>query len=318
LVEQAMYFVAGLLVAGLAMMLILPAFWRRALRLSARRARLQTPLSVHEAIADRDQLRAEHSVSRRLLERRIEGLEAALARQRAELGREIKRATLDEDKAHLAREVASLGEQLAGKARDSRSLEAELGASQLALHDFGERLDRAQARIAALREGALVSETRADQQRMAIAGLETKSAGLEARLADQAQAFRLQIAALESARAREAKEASQKIGDRAELEAAMSEKDKLNRDLSERLASAAEGGKGGESAPERDRALRDAIVKLGDDILRLTGQQEASAAFAKLGGPKMLESYPPPLPTAEKGKEKAPPLRRARSGSPAP
>ncbi len=80
-----MYFLAGLLVAGLVLMLILPAFWRRALRLSARRARLLTPLSVNEAIAERDQLRAEHAVARRMLERRIDDLESQLALKRAEL-----------------------------------------------------------------------------------------------------------------------------------------------------------------------------------------------------------------------------------------
>lgn len=315
-----MYFVAGLLVAGLVMMLILPAFWRRALRLSARRARLQTPLSVHEAIADRDQLRAEHSVASRRLERRIEALQSDLARERAELGREIKRAALDEEKAELAGEVASLGQQLVERTRDKFALEADIGASQLALRDLSERLENAQARIAALRENAIAAGTRADQQRTAIAGLETKAAGLEARLADQAQAFKLQIEALEAGRVHDAKEASEKFGDRVGLEAMIEEKDRLNRELADRLARAEDRAK---VAPTSDRdgdsALREAIVKLGDDILRLAGDQnEPSGLIAKLGGPKMLDSYPPPLPPAEKSKDKAPPLRRARSTSPAP
>src|ERR1700741_407746 len=113
-----MYFVAGLLVAGLVMMLILPAFWRRALRLSARRARLLTPLSVNEAIAERDQLRAEHAVARRLLERRIDDLQTELALKRADLGREIKRAALDHEKFNLRRDVGVLREELAARVRD--------------------------------------------------------------------------------------------------------------------------------------------------------------------------------------------------------
>src|SRR5580698_8396764 len=150
-----MYFVAGLLVAGLVMMLILPAFWRRALRLSERRARLQTPLSVNEAIAERDQLRAEHSVAQRRLERRIDSLESELAEQRATLGREIKRAALDEENARRAQEIVALRQELAGKTREALGLGAELGASRLALHDFGVQINRAAARIAALRHDAI-------------------------------------------------------------------------------------------------------------------------------------------------------------------
>src|SRR5579863_9293377 len=113
-----MYFVAGLLVAGLVMMLILPAFWRRAVRLSERRTRLQQPLSVSEAVAERDQLRAAHSVAERRLERRIEGLQSELAEQRAALGREIKRAALDEEKTNLAREAAALRDDLSKRRHD--------------------------------------------------------------------------------------------------------------------------------------------------------------------------------------------------------
>jgi len=276
-----MYFVAGLLVAGLVLMLILPAFWRRALRLSARRARLLTPLSVNEAIAERDQLRAEHAVARRLLERRIETLQTELAQKRVELGREMKRAALDEDKLGLTRDIAALRDELAAKARDNRALEAELGASRLALYDFSAQLDRALTQVAALRQAALKAETRADEQRAAIAGLETRAAGLEARLADEARASKLKIEALEAGRGR--------------------------------------GAEPGEGRTDPDRALRDAIAKLGDDVLRLAARQgeEGALLVSKLGAPPKREIVAP-LPPPEKNKDKAPPLRRARTTSPAP
>lgn len=279
-----MYFVAGLLVAGLVLMLILPAFWRRALRLSARRARLLTPLSVNEAIAERDQLRAEHAVARRLLERRIEGLQTELAQKRAELGREMKRAALDEEKLGLTREAEILRDELAAKARDNRALEAELGASRLVLHDFSAQLDRALTQVAALRQAALRAETRADEQRAAIAGLETRAAGLEARLADEARASKLKIEALEAGRVRDGRTA----------------------DL-------------GENRSDGDRALREAIAKLGDDVLRLAARQseEGALLMSKLGAPPKREIVAP-LPPPEKSKDKAPPLRRARTTSPAP
>jgi len=296
LVEQAMYFVAGLLVAGLVLLLILPAFWRRAMRLSARRARLLTPLSMNEAIAERDQLRAEHAVARRLLERRIEELHTELALKRAELGREIKRAALDEEKLGLRREVAALREEFVAKARDNRALEAQLGASQIALYDMSAQLDRALARIAAFRAAILKAETRADEQRAAIAGLETRAAGLEARLEDDARSFKLKIAALEAGRAREGRPEEK----RAELVA----------------SGAADPHK---AHVDDDRALREAIAKLGEDVLRLMDRQneETASLMTKLGTPQkrdMAASLPPP----EKSKDKKPALRRARSTSPAP
>jgi chromosome segregation ATPase len=317
-----MYFVAGLLVAGLVMMLILPAFWRRALRLSARRARLQTPLSVSEAIAERDQLRAEHSVAQRRLERRIETLQLELAEQRATLGRELKRAALDEEKARLTQEVMALRQQLDSKTQEALGLEAELGASRLALHDFGAQINRAVARIAALRHEAIRSETRTDEQRAAIAALETRAAGLDARLADQAQAFKIKFEALQAGRERDARDAGEKLADLAALDTALGEKDRLNRDLAGRLARVEEIGRDLASAPPKldgDRALREAISRLGADVLRLAGQEEeTSLLVAKLDAPVKREAFAS-LASGEKGKDGAPPpLRRARSTSSAP
>ncbi|SRR5579883_1370490 len=289
-----MYFVAGLLVAGLVLMLILPAFWRRALRLSARRARLLTPLSVNEAIAERDALRAEHAVARRLLERRIEALETELGQKRAALGREMKRVALDEERLGLRQEAAALREELAAKTRDNLALEAELGGSRVALHDLSAQLDRALAQVAALREAAIRAETRADEQRAAIAGLETRAAGLQARLEDEARAFKVKIEALEAGRAREAREGGDK-----RIEAA--------------------GSAAGEKPrADGDRALREAIAKLGDDVLRLMERQgeETEQLMTKLGSPR--REHVAALPPPEKSKDKAPPLRRARSTSPAP
>ena len=54
-----MVFALGFLLCGLLTLLFLPAFWRRAVRLSVRRVEMQMPLSMSEIVAERDQLRAE-------------------------------------------------------------------------------------------------------------------------------------------------------------------------------------------------------------------------------------------------------------------
>jgi chromosome segregation ATPase len=283
-----MYFVAGLLVAGLVMMLILPAFWRRALRLSEKRARLQTPLSVNEAIAERDQLRADQAVARRRLERRVEALQAALARQRVAYGREVKRAALDQEKANQMREIADLRDELAGAAREAVALEADLGASRLALHDLSARLDRSDRHIALLRDGKLAFETRADEYRAAIAASETRAAGLEARLADQTQALKLKPEALEAARARETREKFGAVGAPAQNQ-------------------------------EGDRALREAIAKLGADVLRLARQGQETSRGSKSPAPPLKRENFTVSASGDKNKDDSPPpLRRARTTSAAP
>src|ERR1700688_386273 len=126
-----MFFLAGLLVAGLAGLLILPAFARRALRLSAARARLLAPLSTKEVVAERDLLRAEHAVEQYRLERHIATMQNAIARHRADLGRQAADlVALEGQTAKSTAENADLRAELAAKTRDVLGLEGEIGASR--------------------------------------------------------------------------------------------------------------------------------------------------------------------------------------------
>ncbi|HEY8578608.1 MAG TPA: hypothetical protein VIL72_01885, partial [Beijerinckiaceae bacterium] len=75
MIEQLMIFALGFLSAGLLSLLFLPAFWRRAMRLSRRRLEMQMPLSMDEIVAERDQLRAEFAAERRRLEQAHEALQ---------------------------------------------------------------------------------------------------------------------------------------------------------------------------------------------------------------------------------------------------
>ena len=179
MVEPAMFFLAGLLVAGLAGLLIMPAFSRRAMRLAAARARLLAPLSMKEVVAERDLLRAEHALETHRLELRVTTMQDAVARHRADLGRQAASLVAAETQASgLRNEIAELRGELSARLRDIIGLEAELGASRIALNDFSAQLDRAASEIAALTDRRIALETTADDQRAAIAGLETRAAGL--------------------------------------------------------------------------------------------------------------------------------------------
>jgi chromosome segregation ATPase len=92
LIENMMYFALGALVAGLLALIILPAVWKRAVRLTKRRIEAATPITMAEFRADKDQLRAEFALSTRRLEMNVETLRRKLTEQLAEVNQ--KRADL--------------------------------------------------------------------------------------------------------------------------------------------------------------------------------------------------------------------------------
>lgn len=86
-IENIMYFVLGVLVAGLLALILLPAVWRRAVRLTKKRIEAATPMTMAEFRADKDQLRAEFALSTRRLEQNVEALRRRLADQLRDVNR---------------------------------------------------------------------------------------------------------------------------------------------------------------------------------------------------------------------------------------
>ena len=86
-VENIMYFALGLLAAGLVALAIMPAVWRRAVRLTKKRIEAATPITMAEFRADKDQLRAEFALSTRRLEMNVEALRRRLSEQLRDINR---------------------------------------------------------------------------------------------------------------------------------------------------------------------------------------------------------------------------------------
>lgn len=86
-VENIMYFVLGVLLAGLAGLVVMPAVWKRAVRLTKKRIEAATPITMAEFRADKDQLRAEFALSTRRLEMNVEALRRRLADQLRDINR---------------------------------------------------------------------------------------------------------------------------------------------------------------------------------------------------------------------------------------
>jgi len=147
-IENIMYFVLGLLAAGLAALIILPAVWRRAVRLTKKRIEAATPMTMAEFRADKDQLRAEFALSTRRLEMNVEALRRRLADQLRDINRKKNELggikgerdshlqivrELEEREAEARRRILELEKEGADLAQKLRMRDRELGekASQL-------------------------------------------------------------------------------------------------------------------------------------------------------------------------------------------
>ncbi|WP_152565905.1 hypothetical protein [Devosia riboflavina] len=108
LIENMMYFALGLLVAGLVALIIMPAVWKRAVRLTKRRIEAATPITLSEFRADKDQLRAEFALSTRRLEMNVETLRKRLAEQLSDVNQ--KRTDLGALKAEREQHMAVVSE----------------------------------------------------------------------------------------------------------------------------------------------------------------------------------------------------------------
>jgi DNA repair exonuclease SbcCD ATPase subunit len=153
LIENMMYFALGLLVAGLVALIILPAVWKRAVRLTKRRIEAATPITMAEFRADKDQLRAEFALSTRRLEMNVETLRKRLAEQLGDVNQ--KRSDLGALKTERDQHLAIVKELEAREADlRARVLELEKDGTDLAqrLRMRDRELDVRSGEIATLRD----------------------------------------------------------------------------------------------------------------------------------------------------------------------
>jgi DNA repair exonuclease SbcCD ATPase subunit len=160
MIENIMYFALGLLFAGLLALIVLPAVWKRAVRLTKKRIEAATPITLAEFRADKDQLRAEFALTTRRLETTIETLRARLAEQRGEYN--DKRADFGAAQAEREKNLALLAELEEREAalRD-RVLELERETTDLAqrLRMRERELETRAAELQTLREQLARGET---------------------------------------------------------------------------------------------------------------------------------------------------------------
>jgi len=142
-IEQAMYLALGVLLAGLVVLLFLPALWGRASRLSMRRLQMLAPFTREEAIAQRDLLRAEYAFRERKIAQELEEAKATKAKHLLEIGRKaVQLHEHDEKQKRAEAESRELERQLA-EARGQLDERGELLAvTENALHAATARYER--------------------------------------------------------------------------------------------------------------------------------------------------------------------------------
>ncbi|MDH7798802.1 MULTISPECIES: hypothetical protein [unclassified Beijerinckia] len=180
-----MIFALGFLFAGLLTLLFLPAFWRRALRLSTRRLEMQMPLSMTEIVAERDQLRAEFATATRRIEQKNEHLSEVSAVQQAQMGRQGTTIVDLEAKLLAARQdIDGLRAELATSDRLLQEAQGELGALSKEVFDVTGLADRRGAALGDLESRHATLEQIANEQRASLGALDTRVSGLEMELED--------------------------------------------------------------------------------------------------------------------------------------
>lgn len=289
-----MFFALGFLVAGLLGLMILPALWRRAVRLSTRRLEMQVPLSMEEVLADRDLLRAEFAVERRRLEMRMGEIEDARTRDRAELGRMFGALTRETDALAATRaDLAKTEDELAARGAELVDARAQLGAALVEAFDG----ISAREKYDALSLDAQRLRKLTDERKVAIATLEARLAGFEAQARDLQRALTERenfVKARETvldrvteerdrARAEVAHYSQSHAALRSQIEARdrrIAELDDAQAELARKVAAAerrAQGmGLGVSVGPAADDAgLRRSIEDLGSEVLRIARALEA-------------------------------------------
>lgn len=184
MIQAAMYFALGLLAAGLVVLVIMPAVWRRAVRLTRARVEASLPMTLAEIEADKDQLRANFAVSNRKLELEAETLRNRLAEDTVARGRsrdEISaltraRAALAESVAALEERVAELSGALATSENKLATATTEIAVRDRAMSDLDNRLADLKSELAA-------AQVSSEEQRVEMVARNTEVANMADRMA---------------------------------------------------------------------------------------------------------------------------------------
>ena len=290
MIDIGMYVALGFLLASLLALMVAPAFWRRAVRLTRRRVEMTMPMSASDIQADKDQLRAEFAIELRRVEVALEKAKDKAARELVEANK--RRVEISEIKTELEGTRGRLQE----KDNANRVLEQTIR----------RRLPELEGRLKAAKE--------------AMAELEAANNELRNTAGSQAEALKLARTTLNTQRgdidqlrgALEGEAATSRRSSKSDATLAK-ENRKLSAELSKLKQELTDGRIGG----NENGLLREELGKLASQVLAVARQQgTALPDFAPFARPAPEQMPREPQVEQEPGLSQ-PKWRRqpARSGS---
>ena len=266
MIDIGMYVALGFLLASLLALMVAPAFWKRAVRLTRRRVEMTMPMSAADIQADKDQLRAEFAIELRRVEVALEKAKDKAARELVEANK--RRVEISE----INTELEGIKGRLNEKENANRVLEQTIR----------RRLPELEGRLKAAKG--------------AMAELEAANAELRNTAGAQAEALKLARSTLNSQRgdidqlrgALEGEASSSRRSAKSDATLAK-ENRRLSAELSKLKQELADGRIGG----NENGLLRDELGKLASQVL----------AVAKAQGTRLPDFAPPlaPPPALEHG-----------------
>ena len=175
-----MYYALGLLSAGLIALVIAPAVWRRAERLSRARLEAAAPMTRAEIEAEKDQLRASFAITNRKLEMDTTRMSERLAGEVIELNRKRDEiALLTRGKAALTDTVARLEEHIAELTGALATSENKFATATAEIAARDARLAEAATAHAALQTNFGAAELRNEELRLELVARQTEIGNLK-------------------------------------------------------------------------------------------------------------------------------------------
>jgi len=272
MIDIGMYVALGFLLASLLALMVAPAFWKRAVRLTKRRVEATMPMSATDIQADKDQLRAEFAIE-------LRRVEVALEKAKDKAARELVEA----NKRRV--EIAEIRTEL--ESSKGRSQEKD-NADRVLEQTIRRRLPELEGRLKAAKE--------------AMTELEAANAELRNTAASQAEALKVARSTLNTQRGdieqlRGALEGEATPSRRSAKSDAILAKE--NRRLSAELSKLKQELTDGRIGGNENGLLREEISKLASQVLAVAkGQGMTLPDFSLLGAPpSVLERTPRAIET---------------------
>jgi predicted nucleic acid-binding Zn-ribbon protein len=286
MIDIGLYVALGFLLASLLALMVAPAFWRRAVRLTRRRVEMTMPMSASDIQADKDQLRAEFAIELRRVEVALEKAKDKAARELVEANK--RRVEISEIKTELEGTRGRLQE----KDNANRVLEQTIR----------RRLPELEGRLKAAKE--------------AMAELEAANNELRNTAGSQAEALKLARTTLNTQRgdidqlrgALEGEAATSRRSSKSDATLA-----KENRRLSAELSKLKQELTDGRIGGNENGLLREELGKLASQVLAVARQQGTTLPESAPFAPRQVAAQMPREPQIEQE-----PALSARNGGDGP